>query len=87
MESSIRLNLTFLPHVSAKTAGDSDIQQSTIDSLHIALSVSHLAIPVQTALQQYASVQTAPKNIMSSLEAALFINLNRRLLPSTSNMA
>ena len=85
MGSSIRLNLTFLPHVSAGTAGDSDIQQNTVDPLHVALSVPHLAIPVQIALQQYVSVQTAIKNIMSSFESALFINLNRRLLPSASN--
>ena len=51
------------PHVSAKTAGDLDIQQNTVDPLHVALTVPHLAIPVQTAHQQYASVQTAPKII------------------------
>ena len=35
MEPSIRLNLTFSPNVSAKTAGDSDIQQNTVDPLHV----------------------------------------------------
>ena len=50
------------PHVSAKTAGDSDIQQNTVDPLHVVLSMLHLGI--QTVLQQYTSVQTASKNIM-----------------------
>ena len=40
--------LTFLPLVSAETAGDSDIQQNTVDPLHVAISVSHLDISVQT---------------------------------------
>ena len=40
-----------LPHASAKTAGNSDIQQNTVDPLHVTPSVPHLAIPVQTALQ------------------------------------
>ena len=74
-----------LPH-QCQTAEDSDIQQNSVDPLHVALSVPHLAIPVQTILQQYTSVQTAPKNIMLSSEAVLFINLNQRLLPSASNM-
>ena len=43
MEPSAKLNLTFLP-VGAKTAGNSDIQQNTVDSPHIA-SVP-LVIPV-----------------------------------------
>ena len=55
----------FIPiPISAKTAGDSDIQKNTVDPPHVALSAPHLAIPVQTALQQYKSMQTAPKNIM-----------------------
>ena len=35
MEPSIRFNLTFLPDVSNKTVGDSDIQQNTVDPLYL----------------------------------------------------
>ena len=41
-------------------------------SMHVVLSVPHLAIPVQTALQQYIFVQTAPKNIMFYSEAVQY---------------
>ena len=44
---------TFLSYVSAKIVGDSDIQQNTVDPLHVALTVPHLAKPMQTAPQQY----------------------------------
>ena len=47
---SVRLNLTFLTSVSAKTR-DLRIQQNTVDPLHVALSLPHLAIPVQTTSQ------------------------------------
>ena len=36
----------YIPPVSAKIAGDLDIQQNTVGPLHFALSVPHLAIPV-----------------------------------------
>ena len=40
------------------------------------LSGRHLAIPIQTAPQHYAFVQTATKNTMSSSEAVPSTNLN-----------
>ena len=41
---SVRSNLTILPSVNAKTAGNSDSQQyTTVDQPHVALSVPHLA--------------------------------------------
>ena len=75
MGPSARLNLIFLPHVSDKTAGGLDIQQNTVDPPYVALSVPHLAIPVQTTPQQNASMQTAPKNIMSSFKAVPSISI------------
>ena len=71
----------------SKTAGDLDNQQNTVDPVHVALSVPHLAIPLQTTPQQNTYVQTALKNIMSSSKAASPTNLNRSLLPFASNMA
>ena len=61
--------------------------KNTVDPLHVALSVPHLAIPVQTVLQQYSSVQTVLKNIMCSLEAVLFTNLNDLTLKETRQEA
>ena len=75
------------PLVTAKTAGDLDIQQNTLDPLQVALSVPHLAIPVRTAPQQYASVQTAPKNKKSSSKVFSSTNFNQRWMRSASNMA
>ena len=72
--------------VSAKTAGDSDLQQNTVDPLHAYLSVPHLVIHGQTAPRQNASIQTAPKNIIFYSQAVSSTILNQRLLPTASNM-
>ena len=56
--------------------------ENTVESLYVAFSVTHLAIPVQTVPQQNASVQTVLKNIMSYSKTVPW-----KLLPSTSNMA
>ena len=58
--TSLRLNLTFLHPVSAKTVGDLDIHQNSVDPLHITIFVPHLTIPVQIPfffLAYQASVQ------------------------------
>ena len=77
MGPSVRLNLTILlPNISAKTAGDLDIQQNTEGPPHV-FFMPRLVIPVQAVPQQNAFVQTSLKNIMYFSEAVQSTDLNQ----------
>ena len=57
MGSSVRLNLTFLPPASAKTAGNLDTPQNNVNPPHVALSASpgHTHTHCSSTIRTYAN--------------------------------